>query len=159
MILLGGAPELCSQFRFVASSAANLGKTVIDRCNLTALLEPGWCLYIWYQCKKTCYKSHVIHWFTSKMRHESTSISIAQHSSYHKIHLLLRHHFHQARRTPSPSWPPTASRSWPPSHATRQRMLICRGERESLPKASKHSSGASRNLLSSFVLFLGEHWS
>ena len=37
----GGAPELCDQFRFVASSAREMGRQVIDRCNLTALMEPG----------------------------------------------------------------------------------------------------------------------
>ncbi len=41
MVPLGGAPELCEQFRFLASSARHLGRQVVDRCNLTALLEPG----------------------------------------------------------------------------------------------------------------------
>ncbi|XP_041472086.1 uncharacterized protein LOC121421457 [Lytechinus variegatus] len=39
--LTGGAPELCSQFRYLASEGRRLGRKVIDRCNLTALLEPG----------------------------------------------------------------------------------------------------------------------
>ncbi|XP_064634939.1 uncharacterized protein LOC135492402 [Lineus longissimus] len=39
--ITGGAPELCTEFRFLAKEAAALGKKVIDRCNLTALLEPG----------------------------------------------------------------------------------------------------------------------
>lgn len=39
--LTGGAPELCDQFRFLAKRGRELGKEVIDRCNLTALLEPG----------------------------------------------------------------------------------------------------------------------
>jgi len=37
----GGAPELCPQFRYLAQSASDLDLEVIDRCNLTALLEPG----------------------------------------------------------------------------------------------------------------------
>ncbi|CAH1787794.1 unnamed protein product [Owenia fusiformis] len=39
--LTGGAPELCDQFRHLAKGARELGKTVIDRCNLTVLEEPG----------------------------------------------------------------------------------------------------------------------
>nr|XP_006812229.1 PREDICTED: uncharacterized protein LOC100373547 [Saccoglossus kowalevskii] len=39
--LTGGAPELCNEFRYLAKSARELGKKVLDRCNLTALLEPG----------------------------------------------------------------------------------------------------------------------
>ena len=39
--LTGGAPELCPQFRYLVESAVGLGLAVIDRCNLTALLEPG----------------------------------------------------------------------------------------------------------------------
>lgn len=39
--LTGGAPELCPQFRYLVQSAVELKKSVIDRCNLTALLEPG----------------------------------------------------------------------------------------------------------------------
>eukprot|EP00057_Strongylocentrotus_purpuratus_P000823 XP_001184067.2 PREDICTED: uncharacterized protein LOC754002 [Strongylocentrotus purpuratus] len=39
--LTGGAPELCSQFRYLASEGRRMGREVIDRCNLTALLEPG----------------------------------------------------------------------------------------------------------------------
>src|SRR5687768_11527123 len=37
----GGAPELCEQFRFLVREARALGRTVIDRCNLTVLFEPG----------------------------------------------------------------------------------------------------------------------
>ncbi|HET9024444.1 MAG TPA: arsenosugar biosynthesis radical SAM (seleno)protein ArsS, partial [Burkholderiaceae bacterium] len=37
----GGAPELNEHFRRLASSARALGATVIDRCNLTILEEPG----------------------------------------------------------------------------------------------------------------------
>jgi len=39
--LTGGAPELCPQFRHLVEGSVKLGKIVIDRCNLTALLEPG----------------------------------------------------------------------------------------------------------------------
>jgi len=39
--LTGGAPELCPQFRHLVEGSVKLGKKVIDRCNLTALLEPG----------------------------------------------------------------------------------------------------------------------
>ncbi len=37
----GGAPELNEHFRRLVSSARALGATVIDRCNLTILEEPG----------------------------------------------------------------------------------------------------------------------
>jgi radical SAM/Cys-rich protein len=37
----GGAPELHPEFRFLVASARALGRRVIDRCNLTVLLEPG----------------------------------------------------------------------------------------------------------------------
>jgi radical SAM/Cys-rich protein len=39
--LTGGAPELCAQFRPLVAGARRLGREVIDRCNLTVLLEPG----------------------------------------------------------------------------------------------------------------------
>lgn len=39
--LTGGAPELNSQFRHLVINARKLGLEVIDRCNLTVLLEPG----------------------------------------------------------------------------------------------------------------------
>ncbi len=39
--LTGGAPELNKHFRRLAASARALGATVIDRCNLTILEEPG----------------------------------------------------------------------------------------------------------------------
>jgi radical SAM/Cys-rich protein len=39
--LTGGAPELNPCFRFLVSEARALGRRVIDRCNLTILLEPG----------------------------------------------------------------------------------------------------------------------
>jgi radical SAM/Cys-rich protein len=39
--LTGGAPELHPQFRRVVRAARSLGATVIDRCNLTVLQEPG----------------------------------------------------------------------------------------------------------------------
>ena len=39
--LTGGAPELNPCFRSLISRARALGKHVIDRCNLTILLEPG----------------------------------------------------------------------------------------------------------------------
>ena len=32
---------MCPQFRHLVKGSRDLGKTVIDRCNLTALLEPG----------------------------------------------------------------------------------------------------------------------
>ena len=39
--LTGGAPELNPHFRDLVRSARRLGCRVIDRCNLTVLLEPG----------------------------------------------------------------------------------------------------------------------
>jgi len=38
--LTGGAPELNRQFRFIVRECSKLGKEIIDRCNLTVLLEP-----------------------------------------------------------------------------------------------------------------------
>lgn len=37
----GGAPELHPDFRWFVAALRGLGKRVIDRCNLTVLLEPG----------------------------------------------------------------------------------------------------------------------
>jgi radical SAM/Cys-rich protein len=37
----GGAPELAPCFRMLVSHVRRLGRRVIDRCNLTVLLEPG----------------------------------------------------------------------------------------------------------------------
>lgn len=39
--ITGGAPELHPQFRYLVRNARKLGIHVIDRCNLTILLEPG----------------------------------------------------------------------------------------------------------------------
>ncbi|GAX77406.1 hypothetical protein CEUSTIGMA_g4852.t1 [Chlamydomonas eustigma] len=39
--ITGGAPELNDQFRYLVTQARCLGLEVIDRCNLTVLLEPG----------------------------------------------------------------------------------------------------------------------
>jgi radical SAM/Cys-rich protein len=39
--LTGGAPELNPHFRYLVRAARTLGVRVIDRCNLTVLLEPG----------------------------------------------------------------------------------------------------------------------
>lgn len=39
--ITGGAPELNPQFRRLAAAARARGVTVIDRCNLTILFEPG----------------------------------------------------------------------------------------------------------------------
>jgi radical SAM/Cys-rich protein len=39
--LTGGAPEMNPQFRHLVVGARTLGLQVIDRCNLTILLEPG----------------------------------------------------------------------------------------------------------------------
>ena len=39
--LTGGAPELNANFRHLVQAGRALGKEVIDRCNLTVLLEPG----------------------------------------------------------------------------------------------------------------------
>lgn len=39
--ITGGAPELNSNFRRLAVEGRHAGKRVIDRCNLTILLEPG----------------------------------------------------------------------------------------------------------------------
>lgn len=36
----GGAPELNEHFRYLVAEARRLGRRVIDRCNLTVLLEP-----------------------------------------------------------------------------------------------------------------------
>ena len=40
--ITGGAPELHSKFRYLVKKAASSGVHVIDRCNLTILLEPGY---------------------------------------------------------------------------------------------------------------------
>ncbi len=40
--LTGGAPEMNPMFRDLVSAARGLGVSVIDRCNLTILLEPGY---------------------------------------------------------------------------------------------------------------------
>ena len=39
--LTGGAPELNPHFRWLVQGARELGRSVIDRCNLTVLFEPG----------------------------------------------------------------------------------------------------------------------
>lgn len=39
--LTGGAPEMNPHFRYLVTEARKLGVNVIDRCNLTILLEPG----------------------------------------------------------------------------------------------------------------------
>ncbi len=39
--LTGGAPELNPSFRHLVNAARGLGRRVIDRCNLTVVLEPG----------------------------------------------------------------------------------------------------------------------
>jgi radical SAM/Cys-rich protein len=39
--ITGGAPELNPEFRRLVRSARQMGSRVIDRCNLTILLEPG----------------------------------------------------------------------------------------------------------------------
>ncbi len=39
--ITGGAPELNPNFRYFVENARNLGRHVIDRCNLTVLFEPG----------------------------------------------------------------------------------------------------------------------
>ncbi len=39
--LTGGAPELHPDFEYIVERARALGRRVIDRCNLTVLLEPG----------------------------------------------------------------------------------------------------------------------
>ena len=39
--ITGGAPELNPQFRWLVDQARALGRHVIDRCNLTILVEPG----------------------------------------------------------------------------------------------------------------------
>ena len=39
--LTGGAPELNPGFRYLLREARRLGREVLDRCNLTVLLEPG----------------------------------------------------------------------------------------------------------------------
>ena len=38
----GGAPEMNPEFRYLVTTARALGVEVIDRCNLTILLEPGY---------------------------------------------------------------------------------------------------------------------
>ncbi|MEZ0186283.1 MAG: arsenosugar biosynthesis radical SAM (seleno)protein ArsS [Candidatus Reddybacter sp.] len=40
--LTGGAPEMNPHFRYLIEQARRLGVTVIDRCNLTILQEPGY---------------------------------------------------------------------------------------------------------------------
>ena len=39
--ITGGAPELNPSFRFLVEQSRRRGRRVIDRCNLTVLLEPG----------------------------------------------------------------------------------------------------------------------
>ncbi len=39
--ITGGAPELNDNFRFLVQASRQLGRSVIDRCNLTVLFEPG----------------------------------------------------------------------------------------------------------------------
>lgn len=39
--ITGGAPELNANFRYLVQSARELGRSVIDRCNLTVLFLPG----------------------------------------------------------------------------------------------------------------------
>jgi radical SAM/Cys-rich protein len=39
--ITGGAPELNNEFRHLVVEATKLGVEIIDRCNLTVLLEPG----------------------------------------------------------------------------------------------------------------------
>ena len=39
--LTGGAPELCAHFRLLVRGARDLGRRVLDRCNLTVLFEAG----------------------------------------------------------------------------------------------------------------------
>ncbi|KAG2483233.1 hypothetical protein HYH03_017890 [Edaphochlamys debaryana] len=39
--ITGGAPELNENFRYLVEQASPLGVEIIDRCNLTVLLEPG----------------------------------------------------------------------------------------------------------------------
>lgn len=40
--LTGGAPEMNPHFRYLVQEARRLGVRVVDRCNLTILLEPGY---------------------------------------------------------------------------------------------------------------------
>ncbi len=40
--LTGGAPEMNPHFRYLVTQARRMGVEVIDRCNLTILLEPGY---------------------------------------------------------------------------------------------------------------------
>ncbi len=40
--ITGGAPEMCAQFRRLVQGARRLDRSVIDRCNLTILLAPGY---------------------------------------------------------------------------------------------------------------------
>src|SRR5262245_32892563 len=39
--ITGGAPELHADFDYLVESARNLGRHVMDRCNLTVIFEPG----------------------------------------------------------------------------------------------------------------------
>lgn len=40
--ITGGAPEMNPHFRWIVAEASQLGRRVIDRCNLTILLAPGY---------------------------------------------------------------------------------------------------------------------
>lgn len=40
--ITGGAPEMCPEFRRLVTRGFQLGRQVIDRCNLTILLSPGY---------------------------------------------------------------------------------------------------------------------
>jgi radical SAM/Cys-rich protein len=39
--ITGGAPELNPHFQYLVETAVNLGRHVMDRCNLTVIFEPG----------------------------------------------------------------------------------------------------------------------
>ena len=69
LVILGGAPELCNEFRFLAKEAVALGKKVIDRCNLTALLEPGRHIFL----KK---RAHVLQWQEKAWLFPSSNIPV-----------------------------------------------------------------------------------
>lgn len=39
--ITGGAPEMCPSFEYLVEEATQLGRHIIDRCNLTVFYEPG----------------------------------------------------------------------------------------------------------------------
>jgi MoaA/NifB/PqqE/SkfB family radical SAM enzyme len=63
--ITGGAPELNAQFRYLVEEASKLDVEIIDRCNLTVLVEPGQEDLPEFLAKHNVCKQHLPHalWF------------------------------------------------------------------------------------------------